>query len=96
MNEETAASGGIVAQAREITSGWLYVIDPRDRTDPAAEPPTANVLGAFAVDDDGQVVPGSFQYNANHRMFDRTHGTSGILFDRAFYSWLHEIESPPS
>ena len=93
MNEETAETEGIAAQAREITSGWLYVLDPRDRSDPGAEPHPANVLGAFAVDDAGQVVPGSFQYNANHKMFDREHGTSGVLFDRAFYSWLHGIES---
>lgn len=90
MNEEAAASEGIVAQAKEVSSGWLYVIDPRDRSGPAAEPPAANVLGAFAVDDSGQVVPGSFQYNAHHRIFDREHGTSGVLFDRAFYDWLHE------
>lgn len=93
MNEETAVTEAIAAQAREITSGWLYVLDPRDRSDPSSEPPSANVLGAFAVDDAGQVVPGSFQYNANHRMFDREYGTSGVLFDREFYSWLHGIES---
>ena len=92
MNEETADTEGIAAQARENISGWLYVLDPRDRSEQGTEPPPANVLGAFAVDDAGQVVPGSFQYNANHRMFDREYGTSGVLFDRAFYSWLHGIE----
>ncbi len=91
MNEEAAASGGIADQAREVTSGWLYVIDPRDRTPEGTEPEPANVLGAFAVDDSGQVVPGSFQYNANHAMFHRDQGTSGLLFDRAFYDWLHAL-----
>ena len=74
MNEETAESEAIAGQARAIRSDWLYLVDPRDRTDPEAEPPPSNVLGAFAVDDAGQVVPGSFQYNANHRMFDREFG----------------------
>jgi hypothetical protein len=91
MNEETAASEAIESQARAIRSDWLYVVDPRDRTDPEDEPPASNVLGAFAVDDTGQVVPGSFQYNAKHRMFDRQYGTSGLLFDRAFYDWLHAL-----
>jgi hypothetical protein len=96
MNEEAARSSGVVAGAKALTSDWLYVVDPRDRTDPDSEPPTANVLGAFAVDEAGQVVPGSFQYNANHRMFDPTFGTSGLLLDRAFYEWLHAIEPRPS
>ena len=96
MNEETAASEAIASQARAIRSDWLYLVDPRDRTDPEDEPPQSNVLGAFAVDDTGQVVPGSFQYNANHRMFDRQYGTSGLLFDRAFYDWLHDLDPRPS
>jgi hypothetical protein len=91
MNEEAAASGGIAEQARDVTSGWLYVIDPRDRTPEGTEPDPANVLGAFAVDDSGQVVLGSFQYNAKHAMFHREHGTSGLLFDRSFYDWLHGL-----
>jgi hypothetical protein len=91
MNDEASGSGGIIEQARGVTGGWLYVIDPRDRTPEGTEPDTANVLGAFAVDDTGQVVPGSFQYNANHAMFHREHGTSGLLFDRSFYDWLHAL-----
>jgi len=89
MNEVTATKGEIVEQARALASGWLYVIDPRDTTGAEAEPPAANLLGAFAVDDTGQVVPGSFQYNKTHILFDREHGPSGVLHDRAFYDWLH-------
>jgi hypothetical protein len=89
MNDQPARSDAIAEQARGITSGWLYVLDPRDHSPADAEPPPVNVLGAFAVDDSGQVVPGSFQYNANHRMFDPEHGTSGVLLDRTFYDWLH-------
>lgn len=94
MNEETAETEAIAGQARAIRSDWLYVVDPRDSTGADDEPPPSNVLGAFAVDDAGQVVPGSFQYNANHRMFDPEFGTSGLLFDRAFYDWLHASSSP--
>ncbi len=91
MNDEASGSSGIIEQSRGVTSGWLYILDPRDRTPGGTEPDTANVLGAFAVDDSGQVVPGSFQYNANHAMFHRDHGTSGLLFDRSFYDWLHGL-----
>ena len=92
MNEEAAESTEVVEGAKSLASGWLYVIDPRDFGNDDAEPPTSNVLGAFAVDDTGQIVPGSFQYNGKHALFDRLRGPSGILFDRRFYSWLHEVE----
>ncbi len=84
MNEETGGRvrGDLGPRPGAVTSEWLYVVDPRDRTAPEHEPPASNVLGAFAVDDTGQIVPGSFQYNANHRMFDRRYGTSGLLFER--------------
>ncbi len=45
MNDEASASGGIAEQARDVTSGWLYVIDPRDRTPEGTEPDPKNVLG---------------------------------------------------
>ena len=95
MNEEAAETADVAGRARTLASGWLYVLDPRDRSGDGAEPPTANVLGAFAVDDDGQVVPGSFQYNANHKMFDAEHGTSGVLFDRSFYDWFPRFAGFP-
>ncbi len=49
------------------------------------------MLGAFAVDESGQIVPGSFQYNRNHVFFDQQSGVSGVLSDREFYDWLHEM-----
>ena len=77
--------------ARPGRSGATGSTSSTPATGPTPRPSRrpANVLGAFAVDDAGQVVPGSFQYNANHRMFDREFGTRALLFDRAFYDWLH-------
>ena len=46
----------------------------------------------FLRDEAGQIVPGSFQYNKNHTLFDRTHGISGILRDQQFYKWLHNVD----
>ena len=89
MNTHAAATGAIQAEARDLSGQWLYILDPRDTSGPDADPPTTNVLGAFAVDETGQIVPHSFQYNAKHRLFDRAQGTSGLFSDRAYYDWLH-------
>lgn len=94
MNDRAIRSSELVRQARANPGGWLYLIDPRNRT-PADDPPPGDLLGAFAIDDSGQAVPNSFQYNRNHVMFDPTSGPSGILMDRQFYDWLHS-EGPES
>ncbi len=92
MNDHAAQTPEIIAQAAAVASEWLYVLDPRDQAEDAEEPETVNVLGAFAVDEAGQIVPGSFQYNKNHTLFDRMHGISGILRDQQFYKWLHNVD----
>lgn len=92
MNEEAVESPEVVAEAKNLASGWLYIVDPRDRAEPDAEPPASNLLGAYAVDEAGQVVPGSFQYNEKHAVFDPSQGPSGVLFDKKFYNWLHGVE----
>lgn len=92
MNEVASASEEVVAEAKTLASGWLYIIDPRDNAPADGEPPPSNLLGAYAVDETGQVVPGSFQYNEKHTVFDREQGPSGVLFDRKFYDWLHGLE----
>ncbi len=89
MNEVAATSESVVEQARAVQSEWLYVIDPRHGVDASVEPAPSDLLGAFAVDETGQVVPGSFQYNRNHRWLDPDGGPSGLLADRPFYDWLH-------
>jgi hypothetical protein len=94
MNEESAQTEQVVQEASANPSAWLYVIDPRSPNAPAADPPPSDVLGCFAVDDHGQVVPNSFQYNSEHVLFDPAQGVSGILADRRFYDWLHPIRNP--
>ena len=93
MNDVTARSPEIVAEAAAQPGEWLYLIDPRFEPpgDPDAdpEPPAGEIVGCFAVDEAGQVVPASFQYNRNHALFDEVDGISGLLSDRKFYDWLH-------
>ncbi len=91
MNADAIQAEELQRQAQESPSGWLYLIDPRHQ-EPSAEPPAGDVLGAFAVDDAGQVVPNSFQYNSHHLMFDPEKGPSALLMDRRFYDWLHPVD----
>lgn len=94
MNEEPGRSEQVAQEAAANPSAWLYVLDPRHEPSAATDPPASDVLGCFAVDDHGQVVPNSFQYNREHVLFDPAHGVSGILFDRRFYDWLHPVKNP--
>lgn len=89
MNEEASRSADLIRDAREHPGGWLYILDPRHVGAEGDEPPAADLLGCFAVDDSGQIVPGSFLYNENHVWFDPTSGLSGVFSDRRFYDWLH-------
>ncbi len=93
MNEVQAVEPGIVEQARSLPSGWVYIIDPRHVEEPDVNPPETDLVGAFAVDDIGQLVPQSFQYNANHALIDQERGMSGLFTDRRFYDWLHPPEA---
>ncbi len=92
LNAETGHAPEIIAQARTQPGMWLYLIDPRNPDGPEDDPPAADVLGCFAVDADGQVVPSSFQYNRNHLWFSPEAGVSGLLSDRRFYDWLHQVD----
>ena len=92
MNEVQAVAPEIVEQARSLPSGWVYIIDPRYDDDSDDDPPPTDLVGAFAVDDIGQVVPRSFQYNENHALIDQERGMSGLFSDRRFYDWLHPSE----
>ena len=89
MNEQAARSPEIVGEASDLISEWLYVLDPRSAGDSGDESSGGDVLGCFAVDDTGQIVPRSFQYNREHLWFDPVRGVSGLFSDRAFYDWLH-------
>jgi hypothetical protein len=92
MNEVQAVTPEIVEQARTLPSGWVYIIDPRNVEEPGIDPPPTDLVGAFAVDDAGQVVPKSFQYNSNHALIDQERGMTGLFSDRKFYDWLHPPE----
>ncbi len=89
MNDVQSVTPGIVEQARNLPSGWVYIIDPRHVEVPGVDPPPTDLVGAFAVNDIGQVVPKSFQYNANHALIDQERGMTGLFSDRQFYDWLH-------
>ena len=88
MNDEAAGSAELIGQAAARRSQWLYVLDPRYRG-PTEEAPGSEILGCFAVDEAGQIAPGSFQYNKQHVWFEPSFGVSGLLGDRKFYAWLH-------
>lgn len=89
MNDEVAKTEAIRNEAAGSLDGALFVLDPRSETPEGQEPAGEEVLGAFQVDDEGELVPGSFDYNDQHRWFSQTTGTSGVLADRSFYDWLH-------
>jgi hypothetical protein len=94
MNEQPALTPELVEQALNHASGWLYVLDPRFRGPSGTEPGAADLLGCYAVDGTGQIVPNSFIYNENHVWFDPASGVSGVLSDRRFYDWLHPAPGP--
>lgn len=89
MNEEAIRSQELLDQAARNPSAHLHLVDPRNTDDD--EPPLSDVLGRFSIDENGQPVPGSFEYNREHRMFDPVKGPSDILMDLSFYNWLHPI-----
>lgn len=90
LNEYALGDGAeaLAEQAKSITTGWLYVVDPRFQT-PDTDPGPENLIGAYAVDETGQIVPGGFLYNENHRFFDPEAGVSGLLQSQHFFDWLN-------
>ena len=54
----------VIAEARRLGSGRVYVIDLRTRT-PDGAVPQEDIIGAFGIDG-GLVTPGSYQRNPNH------------------------------
>ncbi len=89
MNDVQAVEPLIVGQAKVQPSGWVYVIDPRNLQEPGVEPAPADLVGAFAVDDTGRIVPRSFQYNVVHTLIDPERGMTSLFSDRKFYDWMH-------
>ena len=91
MNDVAIRAPDLVAEAKQHASGLLYVLDPRYELAAGVEPPATELIGCYAVDESGQIVPASFQYNENHAWFAPESGTSGVLHDRRFYDWLHAL-----
>lgn len=89
MNEEVIWSADLRDQAAKNPSSQLFLVDPRNTGDD--EPPPSDLLGRFTIDEHGRPVPGSFEYNPAHLMFDPVQGPSDILTDRRFYNWLHPV-----
>jgi hypothetical protein len=54
------------AEAKRLGNGWVFVVDRRTKT-PGGSVPPHDILGCFEAKD-GQVVPGSYQANPNHRI----------------------------
>ncbi|MFM7318869.1 MAG: hypothetical protein ACKO5E_18140 [bacterium] len=89
MNQVLIHNPYLRDEARNSPDGRLEVIDPRCFLSDLPEIPIYNILGWFAVDAQGQIMPDSFLYNHNHVWFDPESGTSGLLASRPFYDFLH-------
>ncbi len=89
MNIIPGLSPNLAEGARQIPGQRLYIVDPRNETPGDSDPPAEDVLGCFHVDDSGEIVADSFEYNDEHVWFSRDFGVSGLLSDRVFYEWIH-------
>jgi hypothetical protein len=89
MNEVAARSGELINEAMKHRGGRLNIVDGRHRGAPYGDPPAAELIGLFTIDEGGRIVPGSFRHNPDHIWFHPETGTSSILLNRQFYDWLH-------
>jgi hypothetical protein len=89
MNEVAARSDELMNEARKHPGGRLNIVDGRHRGAPYGDPPTAELIGRFTIDEAGGIIPGSFRHNPDHLWFHLETGTSSILLNRQFYDWLH-------
>jgi hypothetical protein len=89
MNKSLIHNSSLQDEARNSPDGRLEVIDPRCLSTELLDIPVSSIIGWFAVDALGQIIPDSFLYNHNHLWFDPEYGTSGLLCSRQFYDFLH-------
>lgn len=72
LHEVVRAAGpsdpDLQAGAREQGEGWLYVIDLRTPDGPDGQVLPEDIIGAFEVQN-GQLVAGSYQRTAAHRVY---------------------------
>ncbi|MEU4926398.1 type VII secretion system-associated protein [Streptomyces yokosukanensis] len=75
MNESRLSvppvSGAVRAQAAKMPGSWVYAIDPY--FDPAGKVPPYGIIGAWKVDDHGNVTK-EFRHNPKYRPSPRAHG----------------------
>jgi hypothetical protein len=89
MNEVAARSSELMDEATKHPGGRLNIVDGRFRSNAPGDPPSAELIGRFVIDEAGRIVPGSFRHNPDHVWFHPETGTSSILLNRQFYDWLH-------
>jgi hypothetical protein len=94
MNEVAARSAELMDEATKHPGGRLNIVDGRYLSNAPGDPPGAELIGRFAIDEAGRIVPGSFQHNPDHAWFHPETGTSSILRNRQFYDWLHGHPHP--
>lgn len=89
MNRVVFEDPWLHQEAKHVAGGRLEVIDPRCVAAELTEIPMSEIVGWFAVDDSGLILPDSFLYNHNHLWFEPQFGTSGLLSLRSFYDFVH-------
>jgi len=55
---------GLIAEARKLGHGWVYIIDQRTRS-PHGDIPPEDIIGVFAATD-GCLISGSYKPNPKH------------------------------
>ncbi len=93
MNDGPIRAEDVIEYASTHPGEPLYIVDPRNMSNPEEEPPDHDVMGLFQVDPDGQVIPNSFQYHEKYEWFSISSGTSGLLEDPRFYEWMHKQDA---
>lgn len=72
---------GLIAEAKRLGEGWVFVVDQRTPTPQGAVPPE-DIVGAFKIKN-GQVVLGSYQASPKHL----------ILSANGFFRLSSELQS---
>ncbi|MFO0956088.1 MAG: hypothetical protein U0800_01330 [Isosphaeraceae bacterium] len=88
MNRKARGNAELHEAAKQRPGERLYLVDPRNPDEEGA-PPESDVLGSYEVDDQGAIVPDSFEYNDQHAWFCPHSGISGVFHDMEFYAALH-------
>ena len=91
LNAQVKVSPELIEGARQVPGERLFLVDPRNTSLADEDPLPEDVLGWYAVDEQGQVLAGSFEYNPEHLWFSKEFGASGLLTNRAFYEFLHPM-----